>query len=253
MIMGLPISIHLRNVADEQAAEAAARSAFADLRSADQIFSPYRDDSILSAFRRGELTLDEAPVEFRRVLRLAERARRLTDGAFDVAAGGILDPSGLVKGWAAERAARRLPGDHYLNAGGDIALRSDTRPWRIGIEHPAEPTALLAVLSISNGAVATSGTAHRGSHIVDPASGHPASGLRQATVVGPALGAADMWATAVVARGTRVLDRGDPLLATLVGRGYDALLVGDDGRCFTTAGFARHATDLPRSVVVPLS
>ena len=51
------------------------------------------------------------------------------------------------------------------------------------------------------GAAATSGTAERGAHIVDPRIGVPASGVRSATVIAPDLTAADVWATAAVVAG----------------------------------------------------
>ena len=63
----------------------------------------------------------------------------------------MLDPSGVVKGWAAERAATRLADlpdtDYCLSAGGDITCRTldpDAPPWRVGIEDPHDPTRLVA-------------------------------------------------------------------------------------------------------------
>ncbi|MBI4939670.1 MAG: FAD:protein FMN transferase, partial [Actinobacteria bacterium] len=47
----------------------------------------------------------------------------------------------------------------------------------------------------------TSGTAARGAHIVDPATGAAPSGLLSATVVGPSLTWADVYATAAFVRG----------------------------------------------------
>lgn len=253
MVMGLPISIHLRNIGDQAYAARTVETAFQQLRTADSVFSPFRHDSVLSRFARGEITLDAASRHLRFVLILAERARDMTDGAFDVRATGQLDPCGLVKGWAAERAARYLPRDHYLNAGGDISIGSPSDPWRIGIEHPEDPTGLLAVLSMTDGAVATSGSAHRGTHIIDPQTGRPAHGIRQVTVVGPRLTTADIWATAIVARGGRIFDSHDPLIRRMVSGGYGALIVADDGTCSSTANFLPHyAADLPRPVCSPL-
>jgi len=164
MIMGLPISIHLRSSSDPAALMVAVESAFARLREADLRFSPYRHDSELTKYVLGEFELEFASAAFRSVLNLAETARQFTDGAFDVRAGGTLDPSGLVKGWAAEQAAQTLPANHYLNAGGDITMHSTSMPWRIGIEHPEDPTGLLAVVSLGTGGIATSGSTHRGTH-----------------------------------------------------------------------------------------
>jgi len=110
-----------------------------------------------------------------------------------------------------------------------MAIRSPAEPWRIGIEHPADPTGLLTVLRVRNGGVATSGSVHRGPHIIDPTSGAAASGIRQATVIGPSLTWADIWATAIVAAGNRALDAGSALITRCLADGYDALLVSDDG------------------------
>ena len=238
MIMGLPISIHRRGrpVAEDSFAE----RVFDDLRHADAMFSPYRVDSVLSRLNRQEIAESQLPAMFAAVLQLAVDFQDLTDGAFDVRFSGELDPSGLVKGWATEAAARWLPRDAYLNAGGDMVIKSPRLPWRIGIEHPFDPSGLLAVLGVTNAAVATSGTSHRGGHIIDPRTGHAATGLRQATVVGPTLTEADVWATALIARGAATFDRGDPLLVRLIERGFDALIVTDSGEVSSTDSFGSY-------------
>jgi thiamine biosynthesis lipoprotein len=186
------------------------------------------------------------------VLDFAEIARRLTEGAFDVNASGELDPSGIVKGWAAVRAADALGGlglDYYLNAGGDVLLRSrhPQVPWRIGIEHPDDPRGLLAVVELAVGGVATSGQAHRGSHIWNPATRRPARGIAQATVAGPSLVWADVLATAVVAGGLERLDlAGWP-------PGHEVMLVTEEGAVLASPGFrALLALDVPAPPLVEL-
>ena len=57
-----------------------------------------------------------------------------------------------------------------------MVCRTPTRRqprWRIGIEDPHDPARVLAVVPVRNGAVATSGTAHRGAHLVDARTGRP--------------------------------------------------------------------------------
>lgn len=247
IIMGLPISIHRRGAPVDD--DAFAARVFQDLRAAETMFSPYRADSLLTRLTAGEVTESELPQAFAAVLRLAADFQELTDGAFDVRFSGELDPSGLVKGRATEQASRWLPPDAYLNAGGDMVIKSPDLPWRIGIEHPSDPTGLLAVLSVQNAAVATSGTAHRGEHILDPRTRRAATGLRQTSVVGPTLTEADVWATALMARGAAIFDGRDPLLARLVARGFEALLVTEAGEIRSTEGFAAYcAPDLPLQV-----
>src|SRR5205085_2187959 len=120
----------------------------------------------------------------------------------------VLDPSGVVKGWAVERAAAaldQLPDtDYCLSAGGDLTCRTldpGGTPWRIGVEDPADPSRVLAVLPVLTGAVATSGTAHRGQHLVDARTGRPPSGVASVTVVARSLTWADIDATAAYAMG----------------------------------------------------
>jgi thiamine biosynthesis lipoprotein len=114
----------------------------------------------------------------------------------------------VVKGWAAERAATHLAAlpdtDFSLSAGGDVTCRTldpAGRPWRIGIEDPHDAAALVAVVPVHTGAVATSGTARRGAHIVDARTGRAPTGLASVTVVGTSLTAVDVDATAAFALG----------------------------------------------------
>ena len=182
-IMGMPIEIDVR---DE---DVDVEPAFAWLRRADELFSTYRADSEISRLGRGELLLSECAPEVDEVLTRCLALRRETGGYFDVRAGGRLDPSGLVKGWAVAGAAERLAGARrlFINAGGDIATRGG--PWRIGIRHPVKRSRLAAVLEVSDLAVATSGEYERGRHVLDPHTGRPPDGLLSVTIVGPDLAA----------------------------------------------------------------
>lgn len=98
-----------------------------------------------------------------------------TDGYFDAYATGRWDPSGYVKGWAAQVASDRLvaagAGQHCLNAGGDVRVRghsSSGQPWRIGVRHPWDASATCLVLTGTDLAVATSGVYERGHHVLIP-------------------------------------------------------------------------------------
>ena len=263
MIMGLPFSVHLRGrpapgrtpdgvtfdgrEVDIHAVDTAVEAVWDSLRRADRVFSTYRPDSDISRIRRREIAVRDADPAVAQVLDFAEIARRLTGGAFDVNNRGRtgLDPSGIVKGWAAARAAAPLAAlgmDYYLNAGGDVLLRSADvdHPWRIGVEHPDDPRGLLAVVELAAGAVATSGRTHRGEHIWNPATGRPAAGIAQATVVGPSLVWADILATAAVAGGVERLDieQWPP--------GHHVMLTTDDGAVLLSEGFASwFAGDVP--------
>ena len=212
--MGMPVSLALRGAhAEGPRADAAWDAVLAVLTEVDAVFSTYRPDSVVSRLGRGELDPADCPPEVAEVLALGEQARRDSGGAFAVRRRGpdgteVLDPSGVVKGWAGERAAvalRSLPDtDFCLSLGGDLVCRTldaGSPPWRIGIEDPADPRRLLAVVPVPTGAVATSGTAHRGRHLVDARTGAPPEGVASVTVVAASLTDADVDATAAYARG----------------------------------------------------
>jgi FAD:protein FMN transferase len=208
------------------------------LQHADDVFSTWRPDSPVSRLRRGEITLAEVPPEVAEVMGACEAARRLSGGWFDPwAMPGGFDPTGYVKGWAAHRALAALDGlamhGALVNAAGDIACtgrQPSGDAFRIGIADPDEPRRLAEIADLT-GCIATSGTYERGSHLVDPRSGLPAARAASASVIGPDLGLADALATAIAVAGTDGLDLAEPLA------GYEALVIGWDGRRHSTSQF----------------
>lgn len=233
-IMGMPISVHVRGAdARGTAAADAARKLFVDLRAADALFSTYKADSEISRLQRGELDLDGCDPAVREVHRLCEVARLRTDGYVDAWAvpgrPGLFDPTVLVKSWAVARAARHFEAVPALavavGAGGDILVRpgDEPEPWLIGIQDPQDRARTIATVPVHDGGIATSGVAARGAHIFDPHTGAPATDVLSATVIGPSLLWADVWATAAIARGTSAVE----WVSTL--HGTSGLLVLADG------------------------
>ena len=208
-VMGMPISLALRGRhTDDDAARGAWAETLAALRDVDRVFSTYRADSFVSRLARDEITVEDCPPEVAEVLALGELARLQSHGAFDVRRGAVLDPSGVVKGWAVERAARPLRAlpdtDVCLSAGGDLVCQvagPDSPDWRIGIEDPHDPNRVVAVVPVRTGAVATSGLAHRGGHLVDARTGAVPDAIASVTVVHDELVWADIDATAAFAMG----------------------------------------------------
>jgi len=201
----------------------------ATLQRIDAVFSTYREFSPVSRLRRGELTVNEAPPEVREVLALCERVRELSDGWFDAwAMPGGVDPTGLVKGWAAERAIGDLVGAGVtvasVNAGGDIAtvgLPDGIHPWRFGIQDPFRPDRLSAIANVFR-AIATSGTYARGAHLFDPHARRSVTAVVSATVVGEDLAVADGLATALSVAGSALfgaLERAGYLGFVILGTG----------------------------------
>lgn len=250
-VMGMPISIDVR---DPMVDTAAVARAFAWLRWVDETFSTYRADSAISRLNRRELTPAEAPPEVRAVLARCADLHEETNGYFDIKvhvgpedrrddailAEGAVDPSGLVKGWAVDRAAEILEAAgaqaYCINAGGDVRVRGRPAPalhWRIGIQHPYLPDKLAVVVAATNLAIATSGAYARGAHIVDPHTGLPPEGVLSVTVVGPELATADAYATAAYAMG---LD-GPAWTAGRVAAGYETLTILADQTVLSTPTF----------------
>jgi len=171
----------------------------------DEVFSTYKESSFISQLRGNQISIDDCPEEVRGVWNATAFARDISAGLFDpwCVAGGY-DPSGYVKGWAADRAADIFADygvtECVINAGGDLTVRS-SEPKRIAIANPDNRDEVVHSLLISRGAVATSGVTERGSHIRDPHTGLIAIGAKSATVWGPDGGIADALATALIVSG----------------------------------------------------
>ncbi|QKW40663.1 FAD:protein FMN transferase [Actinomadura sp. NAK00032] len=226
----------------------ALEEAIAWLHHVDHVFSPYKPESQMSRLAEGRLTVGECDPDVADVLHHCHVLEQLTGGAFTCRPGGRLDPSGLVKGWAVERASTILYEagalDHCVNGGGDIQTRGEARPgrpWRVGITDPHHRDRLVAAVAGHDLAVATSGTAERGPHIIDPRTGHPAADLASITLVGRHLSDVDALATAAFAMG------GAARTWTDAHPDIEALVVASDGSTWCTSGFE----DVALAVVPP--
>ncbi len=196
---------------------------------AEERFSTWIRESELSRFRRGEV--QEPSDDFEEVMLLSYRALEVTGGYFDpwTLPGGY-DPTGLVKGWAIEKALELLANLGVevggINGGGDVALLPG---WKqeVGVQHPRNREALCGVLEVES-AVATSGIYERGVHINNPL-GEKIAAV-SATVVGEELWLCDVFATALVAGGEEVL--------FLLERypGYEGFFIDQDDALFKTSG-----------------
>ena len=113
-VMGMPISLAMRGrYAATPEADRAWQSVINQLREVDQVFSTYREDSVINRLDRGELAPEQCPAEVAEVLQLGREAEQLSAGAFSImlpSASGRrrLDPSGVVKGWGLQRASQFL-------------------------------------------------------------------------------------------------------------------------------------------------
>jgi thiamine biosynthesis lipoprotein len=185
------------------------KDSIAFLHLVDQLFSTYLPDSQVSRLRRGEIEIKEADQPVQQVWQSCLEIKEVSEGAFDPwAVPGGFDPSGYVKGWAADQVSEQLTkqGAKHIqvNAGGDISVRGGkdaNTPWKLAVAHPSIKGEISKLYSITTGAIATSGSAERGDHIIDPHSKTVAVGARSATVIGPDAGISDALATALVVSG----------------------------------------------------
>ena len=216
--MGTVASVHVRaEDADAPQVHAAVRRVFAHLRRVDGVLSTWRADSDLLRLQHRETT--EAHAWVADVVELCLEAEERTEGLFSAwrhRPGGrtVFDPTGLVKGWAVAGAAEHLalvPGVSYgVGVGGDVVVGTGpgvgpaAPEWRVGIADPARAGVVADVVAVRRGAVATSGAAERDGHVVDPRTGLPVRRPGSATVVGPDLTWADVWATAAWVDSVRV-------------------------------------------------
>jgi thiamine biosynthesis lipoprotein len=204
--MGTVFSFDIRDAGTWTAAVA---ESVAWLHRADAIFSTYRRDSDITRMQRGELRLADADAMVAEVLALCADVEMTTRGHFTARRGRTLDPTGLVKGWAIQHAGRILAGhgavNFAINGGGDVLASGHAAPgraWHVGIADPRDRTKLITAVRGHDFAVATSGVAERGRHILDPFTSAPAQeALACVTVVGPSILLADAYATAAFVMG----------------------------------------------------
>jgi len=157
-----------------------------------------------------------------------------------VGRGAELDPGGIGKGWAIDRAIARLQAEDVpsvLIHGGQSSVRAvgtqgPSLPgrggWPVGLRHPLRPNRRLATIRLTDRALGTSGSGtrffvergRRLGHILDPRTGQPAKGVISATVLADSAAEADALATAAYVLGEpglpTILTAGSQVAAMLV-------------------------------------
>ncbi len=152
----------------------------------------------------------------------------------------------LGEGYATDRCrdmllAKGVPAG-IVNATGDMSTwgrQPDGSRWTIGIRDPFRPGSFYAIMPLRTSAVTTSGSyekyieldGRRYSHIINPATGYPATGLSSVTVFGPSAEQSNAFSTSIMIIGAAA---GKALLKRFPG--YSAIMVSDAGRFTTTKG-----------------
>lgn len=132
-----------------------------------------------------------------------------------------------------------------VNASGDMAVWSDDIPqkkWRIGINNPFKNNDITEVVTLCNGAITTSGNYEkfaeiasvRYSHIMNPKTGMPATGLTSVTVIGPSAETANGFSTSLM-----VLGRKEGLRLLKKHPEYACLMITDNGRVYRSKNFKK--------------
>lgn len=153
----------------------------------------------------------------------------------------------IAKGYAVDQAVEALEKagiEHALvNAGGDmraLGSKTDKEDWQIALQDPRDESNYVTVINIGGKSVATSGdyelyfinkSVH---HIIDPKTGHSATGLISVTVIAEEALDADAFATSVFVLGPQegldLVERSDNI---------EALLITESKRVIRSTGFSR--------------
>lgn len=290
--MGTVVEITL--VSEKQdTAQKAALQAFQEIKRIEYLMSPWVESSDVSRINRSagrnEVKVSQETIE---VIKKAKEVSTLSDGAFDITVGPLVQPwrkarergvppdteairqilslvdykdvmisdsgkiflkkrgtaidlGGIAKGYAVDRAFELLKHlgyrDLVVNAGGDLRVGGSKPegPWSIGIQHPRDPEKIMARISVSDTAVATSGDyekffIHQGKryhHILNPKTGFPAEGCRSVTVLHGEAMTADALATAIFVLGP---EKGRALCQKL--NGVECLIVDKEGNVTPSPG-----------------
>jgi FAD:protein FMN transferase len=206
LLMGMPITVEIVGVSASNLID----DVFDYFTAIDERFSLYKSSSEISAHNRGDIALADLSDEMHEVLKLADRTKTETGGYFEIRRpDGLLDPSGIVKGWAVRNAAFILRSggakNYYVDAGGDIQAggkNENGESWRVGIRNPFNEAEIVKAVSISECGIATSGTYVRGQHIYNPIQPNDnIDDIVSLSVIGPDVLEADRFATAAFAMG----------------------------------------------------
>jgi thiamine biosynthesis lipoprotein len=231
IIMGMTIRVE---ILDKDVEEGIFEEIFSFFSDIDQKFSTFKPDSEISKINDGSILSHQYSEEMKEVLELAEKTKVETSGHFDIKnPRGLIDPSGIVKGWAIKHATRILLKegyeDFYIDAGGDIEAHG--RMWKVGIRSPFEFGKIIKVLEVSGCGIATSGNYVHKDHIYNPVTQSFESDIVSLTVIGKDVLEADRFATAAFAMGALGIDfiESKP--------GLEGYMIDKEGIATMTSGF----------------
>ncbi len=234
ILMGMPIIVE---VVDKQVKKADLNAIYDYFKLVDEKFSTYKSSSEISKINDLRLMIKDSSREMRKIFKLAEQTKQQTNGFFDIQRNGSFDPSGIVKGWAIDQAAKLIKqkgfNNFYINAGGDIQSSGKNKSgknWTVGIRNPFKTAEIIKVVTPRGKGIATSGTYERGRHIW---SKQQIEDIVSLTVIGPNIYEADRFATAAFAMGKSGINFIEQL------SGFEGYMIDKAGMATYTSGFER--------------
>jgi thiamine biosynthesis lipoprotein len=239
IIMGMLVVV---NVVDKGVTDEDINEVFSYFHYIDNKFSTYKKDSEISQINKGELKESQYSSEMKKILFLSEKTKRETNGYFDIHINGILDPSGIVKGYAIFEAAKILKfkgfNNFYIEIAGDVQAygkNEKKEKWSVGIQNPFALNEIVKVVYLKGQGIATSGTYARGNHIYDPKSREKVDTIISMTVIGPNVYEADRFATGAFAMGGKGIEFIEKL------KGFEGYMIQKDKKAVYTSGFENYA------------
>jgi thiamine biosynthesis lipoprotein len=175
--------------------------------------------------------------------------------------GMIVNLGGIGKGYAVDRARdilrQRGLRDFMIQFGGDmyVAGLEKDHPWRLGIQDPRGPANhIFATVDLSDSTFSTSGDyarffikeGRRYHHIIDPATGEPASGCRSVTIMASSATVADGLDTGVFIMGP---EAGMALIEKLPG--VEGVIVSAKNEVLVSKGLKGRVTILAHPTDAP--
>ena len=236
--MNMPITIEIVDGGTDSVT--GIEKAFDYFKYVENKFSIFKSDSEISKINRSELKESDWSEDMREIMKLSEETKKQTDGFFDIVdRQGLLNPSGLVKGWAIRNAAKVLHDlgfkNYFVDAGGDIQVQGKNahrKNWSVGIRHPFNQNEIIKAVELRDQGIATSGTYIRGQHIYNPKNKDKfITDIVSLTVIGPDVYEADRMATPAFAMGRN----GIQFIESLPG--FEGYMVDLNGIATMTTGF----------------
>jgi len=238
VIMGMPVTV---NVVDAGVSDEDINEVFSYFHYIDSKFSTYRTDSEISQINRGKLKESQYSNEMKKILFLSEKTKKETNGYFDIHINGILDPSGIVKGYAIFEGAKILKNkgfnNFYVEIAGDIQVYGKNEKnelWKVGIQNPFNLAEIVKLVKLKDKGIATSGTYRRGKHIFNPKKKKAAKDIASITVIGPNIYEADRFATAAFAMGVEGIKFIEKL------KGFEGYMIQNDNKAVYTSEFKNY-------------